>query len=77
MSGMPSSGISRPMTTGNLMADCERWCRDNLRRREVPAASGTTLRLVAAPAADPPVARRGSFRPGPGWPGIPVARTGT
>ena len=48
MSGMPSSGISRPMTTGNLMADCERWCRDNLRRREVPAASGTTLRLVAA-----------------------------
>ena len=41
LSGMPSSGISRPMTTGNLMADCERWCRDNLRRREVPAASGT------------------------------------
>lgn len=40
MSGMPSSGISRPMTTGNLMADCERWCRDNLRRREVPAAGG-------------------------------------
>ena len=31
LSGMPSSGISRPMTTGNLMADCERWCRDNLR----------------------------------------------
>ncbi|MGY1632216.1 hypothetical protein ACI784_10990 [Geodermatophilus sp. SYSU D01186] len=65
------------MTTGNLMADCERWCRDNLRRREVPAASGTTLRLVAAPVAAPPAARRGSFRPGPGWPGIPVARTGS
>jgi hypothetical protein len=32
------------MTTGNLMADCERWCRDNLRRREVPVQSGTTLR---------------------------------
>ena len=77
MSGMPSRGISRPMTTGNLMADCERWCRDNLRRREVPAASGTTLRLVAAPVAAPPASRRGSFRPGAGWPGIPVARTGS
>ena len=77
MSGMPSSGVSRPMTTGNLMADCERWCRDNLRRREVPAASGTTLRLVAAPVVAPPVSRRVTFRPGPGWPGIPVARTGS
>jgi hypothetical protein len=77
LSGMPSSGISRPMTTGNLMADCERWCRDNLRRRELPAAIGTTLRLVAAPVAAPPAARRDSFRPGPGWPGIPVARTGS
>jgi hypothetical protein len=76
LSGMPSSGISRPMTTGNLMADCERWCRDNL-RREVPAASGTTLRLVAAPVAAPPASRRDTFRPGPGWPGIPVARTGS
>ena len=76
MSGMPSSGISRPMTTGNLMADCERWCRDNLRRREVPAASGTTLRLVAAPVAAPQASRR-TFRPGPGWPGIPIARTGS
>ena len=77
MSGMPSSGISRPMTTGNLMADCERWCRENLGRREVSAASGTTLRLVAAPLVAPPAARRGSFRPGPGWPGILVARTGS
>ena len=77
MSGMPSSGISRPMTTGNLMADCERWCRDNLRRREVPAASGTTLRLVAAPVAAPLASRRATFRPGPGWPGFPVARTGS
>jgi hypothetical protein len=74
---MPSSGITRPMTTGNLMADCERWCRDNLRRLEVPAASGTALRLVAAPVAAPPAARRGSFRLGPRWPGIPVARTGS
>ena len=77
MSGMPSSGISRPMTTGNLMADCERWCRDNIRPREVPAASGTTLRLVAAPVVAPPAEHRGTFRPGPGWPGIPVARTGS
>ena len=77
MSGMPSSGISRPMTTGNLMADCERWCRDNLRRRDVPAASGMTLRLVAPPVAAPAASRRGGFRPGHGWPGIPVARTGS
>ena len=77
MFGMPSSGISRPMTTGNLMADCERWCRDNLPRREAPAPSRTTLRLVAAPVADPTPSRRGTFRPGPGWPGIPVARTGS
>ena len=77
MSGMPSSGISRPMTTGNLMADCERWCRDNLRRREVSVASGTTLHLVAAPVGAPPASRRSTFRPGPGWPGIPVARTGS
>jgi hypothetical protein len=65
LSGMPSSGISRPMTTGNLMADCERWCRDNLRRREVPAASGTTLRLVAAPVVAPPASRRGTSGPVP------------
>ena len=77
MSGKPSGGISRPMTTGNLMADCERWCRDNLRRREVTAPRGTALRLVAAPVADPQASRRGTFRPGPGWPGIPVARTGS
>ncbi len=77
MSGVLSGGISRPMTTGNLMADCERWCRDNLRRRDVPALSGTTRRLVAAPATHPPAARRGTFGPGPGWPGIPVARTGS
>ncbi len=77
MSGMPSRGISRPMTTGNLMADCERWCRDNLGRRDVPAATGTTLRLVAAPVSAPPASHRGSSRPGPDWPGIPVARTGS
>lgn len=78
MSGMPSRGITRPMTTtGNLMADCERWCRDNLRRREVPATNGSTLRLVAAPVAAPQASRRGTYRPGPGWPGTPVARTGS
>jgi hypothetical protein len=64
------------MTTGNLMAGCERWCRDNLRRRDVPAWSGTTLRLIAAPVVAPPASRR-TFRLGPGWPGIPVARTGS
>jgi hypothetical protein len=77
LSGMPFSGIARPMTTGNLMADCERWCRDNLRRPELAAPSGTTLRLVTAPVAAPPAARRGGFRPGRGWPGTPVARTGS
>ncbi|UOY01874.1 hypothetical protein [Blastococcus sp. PRF04-17] len=65
------------MTTGNLMADCERWCRDNLHRREDSARSGTTLRLVAAPVVAPPAARRGTFLRGPGWPGIPAARTGS
>ena len=77
MSGTPSSGFPRPMTTGNLMADCERWCRDNLRRREVTAGSETTLRLVAAPVAAPLGSHRGTFRPGPCWPGVPVARTGS
>lgn len=69
MSGMPSSGLLRPMTTGNLLADCERWCRDNLPRREL-LQGRTTLRLVAAPVAEPAPTRRGTFRPGPDWPGI-------
>lgn len=64
------------MTTGNLLADCERWCRDNL-RREVPVQGGMTLRLVAAPAAEPAPSRRGTFRPEPDWPRISVARTGS
>lgn len=64
------------MTTGNLLADCERWCRDNLPRRELLQGQ-TTLRLVAAPVAEPAPSRRGTFQPGAGWPGIAVARTGS
>ena len=67
---MPSSGISRPMTTGNLMADCERWCRDNLPPRAPAPRPATALRVV------PQQPRRGAFRPGPGWPGTTLARTG-
>lgn len=77
MSGTPSSGLLRAMSTGNLLADCERWCRDNLRRHEAPAQSGTTLRLVAVPAAEPALARRGDFRVEPDWPGIALTRTGS
>jgi hypothetical protein len=87
LSGTPSFGASRTISTGNLMADCERWCRDNLPPR-VPARvvvprqerrEGTALRVVPAPvvAAEQTPSRRGTFRPGPGWPGIPVARTGS
>jgi hypothetical protein len=38
---------SRPLSTGHLLADCERWCRDVLpprpvrRLRSVPAPTGT------------------------------------
>jgi hypothetical protein len=80
LSGMPSSRASRPLSTGNLLADCERWCRDELSPRAMPRQTGregTALRVVAAPlsVADQAPYRRGTFRPGPGWPGIPVART--
>jgi hypothetical protein len=78
LSGMPYSRAFRPLSTGNLLADCERWCRDQLPPREV-REEGTALRVVATPVpvADRAPSRRGTFRPGAGWPGIPVARTGS
>jgi hypothetical protein len=27
---------TRPLSTGNLLADCERWCRDHLPPRHLP-----------------------------------------
>ena len=65
-SGTPSFGA---LSTGNLVADCERWCRDNLPPR-TPAPRPAALRVVADPVP------RGTFRPGPGWPGTSLARTG-
>lgn len=76
LSGLPSSGSFRPMSTGNLRADVERWCRDNLPLGEAPAARGTTLRLVAGPVASLPAPNHGSFRPDHVWAGILAARTG-
>ncbi|MGY1601687.1 hypothetical protein [Geodermatophilus sp. SYSU D00815] len=29
-------GAPHPVSTGNLLADCERWCRDHLPPRTVP-----------------------------------------
>ncbi|MGY1834378.1 hypothetical protein ACI79P_04630 [Blastococcus sp. SYSU DS0510] len=63
------------MSTGNLLADCERWCRENLPRR-VEQRREPTLRVVP-PLAEPAPSRRQVFRPGPGWPGVPVTRTGS
>ena len=40
-------GVPGPLSTGHLLADCERWCRDNLPPRPV-----RRLRSVPAPAAD-------------------------
>jgi hypothetical protein len=83
--GTSSSGEPRALSTGNLLADCERWCRDSLPPRVMPrrAHREVALRVVATPG-DTPVgvvqrapSRRGTFRPGPGWPGVPVARTGS
>ena len=65
-SGTPSFGA---LSTGNLVADCERWCRDNLPPR-APAPRPATLRVVPEPVP------RGTFRPGPGRPGISLAATG-
>ncbi|TYP90806.1 hypothetical protein [Blastococcus xanthinilyticus] len=63
------------MSTGNLLADCERWCRDTLPRRPVR----TALRVVPAPVEVPRPAplRRGTFRPGADWPGLAALRTGS
>ncbi|MGY1780288.1 hypothetical protein [Geodermatophilus sp. SYSU D01036] len=45
--------MAAPLTTGNLLADCERWCRDALPPRESSPA--------AVPATRPaPVERRGA-----------------
>ena len=80
MFGTSLTGAPRALSTGHLLADCERWCRDTLRPREAPRpAQGPVLRVVVTPpsmAAQAP-ARRGTFRPGAGWPGVAVARTGT
>jgi hypothetical protein len=40
--------LDRPVSTGNLLADCERWCRDNLPRREPRPADAA--RVVDSPA---------------------------
>ena len=65
-SGTPSFGA---ISTGNLVADCERWCRDNLPPR-APALRPAALRVVSEPTP------RGTFRPRPGWPGTSLAATG-
>jgi len=31
--------IAQPLSTGNLLADCERWCRDSLPPRRIPPRS--------------------------------------
>ncbi|MGY1591483.1 hypothetical protein ACI79D_05845 [Geodermatophilus sp. SYSU D00708] len=33
----------RPISTGNLLADCERWCRDHLPRREPRSPDATRV----------------------------------
>ena len=80
MFGTSSNGAPRAFSTGHLLADCERWCRDTLPPRELPRqAPVPALRVVVSP---PPVtaqapSRRATFRPGAGWPGVEIARTGT
>ena len=82
MSGTPFSRTPRAISTGNLLADCERWCRDHLPARVVVPRQehreGTALRAVPSPVpvADRAPSRRGTFRPGAGWPGVPVAHCG-
>ena len=80
MFGTSSTGAPRPLSTGHLLADCERWCRDTLPPRRLPRpAQAPALRIVVTPpsvAAQAP-ARRGTFRPGADWPGVAVARTGS
>jgi hypothetical protein len=38
---------AQPISTGHLLADCERWCRDRLPRRWVPSQP-TTLTSTGA-----------------------------
>lgn len=66
-SGTPSFGA---ISTGNLLADCERWCRDHLPPRVPASRRATALRVVRDP-------RPAPARPGPCLPGLPLERTGT
>ena len=49
--------VTRPISTGHLLADCERWCRDNLPPRPV-----RRLRSVPAPAPNRVASLRASAR---------------
>lgn len=51
----------RAISTGNLRADCERWCRDQLPPRTIPTprTSGGSL----ASRADGDVRKASGFRP--------------
>ena len=78
--GTSSTGAPRALSTGHLLADCERWCRDALPPRTLPSpAQAPALRIVVTPpsVAAPAPARRGTFRPGAGWPDVAMARTGS
>jgi len=37
---------AQPLSTGNLLADCERWCRDNLPARPSPAPVAAVRRTA-------------------------------
>ena len=39
---------ARPLRTGNLSADCERWCRDHLAPRRTGSRSAVGLRTTTA-----------------------------
>ncbi|MGY1643884.1 hypothetical protein ACI782_22475 [Geodermatophilus sp. SYSU D00703] len=38
-----AAALDRPISTGNLLADCERWCRDSLPRREPRPPQGAQV----------------------------------
>jgi hypothetical protein len=40
--------LDRPISTGNLLADCERWCRDNLPRRPPRPADAAQVEISPA-----------------------------
>ena len=47
---------TRPLSTGNLLADCERWCRDHLPARpraQVPGGSPGSVNSGAQAASGP------------------------